>query len=116
MKKSSAGSGVLNKRELKRLRAELINEKSRVLGVLNKKIDDIEAEIMFLEEANDENNEKLLEASTKGDGDNIKKLSKEIHESTARIESLFSDLERLHGELDVKAIDFEEKLNGLQAV
>ena len=40
--KNNAVSSSVSKKELKRLRAELINEKSRTLGSLNKKIDDIE--------------------------------------------------------------------------
>ncbi len=115
-KNDAAGNGTVNKRELKRLRAELINEKSRTLGALNKKIDEIEAGIMRLEEANDENNEKLMEASMKGDGDIIKELSKKIHESTARIESLFTELERLHTELDDRTREFEAKMNELPTV
>ncbi len=114
--KKEAGNGAVNKKEMKRIRAELINDKSRTLGGLQKKIDLIENEIMGLEEKTEQNNQDLLEASQKGDGDAIRKLSKEIHESQVLIESLFSKLETLHAELDSRAKEYEEKLSDLQSV
>ncbi len=116
VKDSNSGNEPVNRKELKRMRAELINEKSRILGALSKEIDNVESEIMDLEEANEKNNEQLMEASMKGDGDRIKDLSREIHESTARIEKLFLELEHLHEDLDSKTREFEERLSGLQVV
>ena len=101
------------KKDLRRLRGELIKEKSRILGPLQTKIDDIENEIMRLEEKTDKDNNTLLEASQKGDGEAIKTLSKAVHDSSAAIESLFSELELLHNELDSRSKEFEERLSTL---
>ncbi len=115
VKKESVNVAV-NKKEMKRMRAELINDKSRTLSGLQKKIDLIEKEIMGLEEKTEQDNQDLVEASQKGDGDVIRKLSKEIQESQALIESLFTNLETLHAELDSRAKEYEEKLSDLQSV
>jgi ATP-binding cassette subfamily F protein 3 len=100
----------IDKKELRRLRGELINEKSRILGPLQKKIDNIENKIISLEEKTEQDNNDLLEASQKGDGEVIKNLSKAVYDSRSMIESLFSELELLHEELESKAKEFEERL------
>jgi ATP-binding cassette subfamily F protein 3 len=100
-----------NKKLLRRVRAELINEKSRTLGALQNRIYKIESEIISLEEKTGQDNSELLDASLKSDGETIRRLSKAIHASQSRIESLFTELELLHSELDSKTREFEEKLN-----
>jgi ATP-binding cassette subfamily F protein 3 len=55
----------------------------------------------------------LLEVSVKGEGQSIKTLSKSIHESKARIDTLFDELSSLTEELDIKIREFEERLEGL---
>lgn len=104
----------LDKKLVRRIRAELINEKSRTLGALQKRIDEIETEIIRLEEKTARDNKELLEASIKGDGDTIKALSKDLHEAKASIDSLFPELEQLHEELDTRARDFEERLTAME--
>jgi ATP-binding cassette subfamily F protein 3 len=102
--------GPVNKKHLRRKRAELINDKSRVLGVLQDKIEQSENTIMRLEAEVEQNNRGLLEASVKGDGETIKQLLKDVHNSKSRIDVLFSELELLHMELDSKKEEFEKKL------
>ena len=101
----------VNKKQQRRIRAELINEKSRMLGGLQKKIDAIETEIVSLEEKIENDNNDLLDASVKGDGGIIKSLSKSIHDAKFRVDRLFYELEHLHNELDSRSKEFEEKLN-----
>ena len=111
--KAEPAAAVTDKKELRRVRGELINEKSRTLGMLQTKTDNIENEIMRLEEKTDRDNNDLLEASQRGDGEAIKKLSKAVYDSRSMIESLFSELELLHNELESKTKEFEEKLLSL---
>jgi ATP-binding cassette subfamily F protein 3 len=101
----------VNRKVQRRVRAELINEKSRTLGALQKNIDKLENEIICLEERADQDNKDLIEASLKGDGETIKRLSKALHDAKTRIESLFAELERTHTELNSKKKEFEEKLS-----
>jgi ATP-binding cassette subfamily F protein 3 len=101
----------VNEKHRRRIRAELINEKSRTLGALQKKIDKLEKEIIRLEQKTEQDNRDLIEASLKGDGNIIKKLSKTIHYSHSKIESLFLELELMHVELNKKTKDFNEKVS-----
>jgi len=103
----------INKKQLRRIRAELINEKSKILGGLQKKIDATEKEIVSLEEKIENDNNDLLDASVNGDGEKIKGLSKAVYDSKARVEKLFVELEDLHEELDSMAKEFEERLNAV---
>ena len=105
----------VNRKHLRRVKAELINEKSRTLGAIQKRIDVIETGIISLEAKTEEDNEQLIKASMNGDGDAIRELSKAVHHSKAKIESMFSELESLHKELDRKAKEFEDKLDAIEA-
>ncbi len=112
-KSSSASDSRVNKKQVRRMRAELINEKSRILGGLQKKIDAAEQEIVCLEEKIDNDNKALLDASVKGDGEIIKDLSKALHDSKSSVERLFVELELLHEKFDSRTKEYEEKLNSV---
>ncbi len=103
-----------NKKHIKRIRAELINKKSRTLRTLQAKIDEKESELISLEEKTAQGNSDLIEASQAGDGETIERLSRAIHVYKPKIESLFSELEILHIELDSKTKEFEEKINSVE--
>ncbi|TAL21913.1 MAG: ABC transporter ATP-binding protein, partial [Nitrospirae bacterium] len=105
------GGGNVDRKLNRRLRAELVNEKSKTLGALQKRIDEIEQEIASLEAMVAQNNKDIVEASFKANGAAINKSSKELHASQAKIDSLFSELEPLHIELEDKTKEYEEKLN-----
>jgi ATP-binding cassette subfamily F protein 3 len=100
----------VNEKHRRRIRAELINEKSRTLGALQRKIDELEKEIISLEQKTEQDNRDLIEASLKSNGNTIKKLSKTIHDSQSKIESLFLELELMHVELNNKTKEFNEKV------
>ena len=100
----------VDRKLLRRQRAELINEKSRTLGSLKKSIHEIEREIIGLEKKISRDNSALLDASVQGEGEKIKKLSKEVHDSKSRIDSLFTELEHFHARLEKSTKEFEERL------
>ncbi len=110
------GGKPVDRKLLRRLRAELVNEKSRTLGALQKRIVEIEREIMSLEAMAGQSNKDIMDASVKGNGDTINRLSKALHDSQAKISSLFSELEPLHIEFEDKTKKFEEKLSGIGMV
>lgn len=101
----------VNKKALRRIRADLVNEKSKTLSALQKKIDEIESAIIHLEEKTEQDNRDLLEASVRGNGETIKKLSKTVHAARSEIESLFAELEELHDRFKERSREFEEKLS-----
>ena len=108
------GSSV-NRKELKRLKAELINDRSRILTPLQKRICEVEETITRLEQDMDRDTHALVKASVKGDGDSIRRLSMSIHESRGKIDVLFDELEALSNELDARSKEFGEKFESLKA-
>ncbi len=105
----------INRKDLRRIKAELINGRSRTIGPLQARIDEVEQAIIQLEDTVTKETQALVEASVKGDGESIRRLSKSVHEAKGTIDVLFEELETLTGELGKKAREFEEKLGELKA-
>lgn len=105
-------TGAASRKDLRRFRAGVIAERSRVLGPLQARITGTEEEIMRLEQDLEQDTAALLSASATGDGEAIGRLSKAIHTARERIDVLFSELEALATELEARSREFEERLNG----
>jgi ATP-binding cassette, subfamily F, member 3 len=103
-----------NRRNLRRIKAELINSRSRILVPLQSRISEVEDEISQLEQKIDQDTQALIDVSVKGDGASIKCLNKSIHESSRKIETLFDELELLTDELVAKSREFEERLEAMK--
>lgn len=97
------------KKERRRLRAEILSERARILGKLQKRIDWVETSIMDLEESIEKDTRALLRASQESDGAEIQRLSKSLHASREQINALFPELEELSTEHDRRAREFEER-------
>ena len=106
--------GNFNKKEMRRLRAQLSEDRSKTLGPLQTRIADMEKTIMLLEKDVEKESQSLVEASAKGDGEAISKLSIAIHNLNSKIESFFKELESLTAEHDAKAKEFEQNMRELQ--
>jgi ATP-binding cassette subfamily F protein 3 len=102
------------KKDLRRLRAEMISNRSRTLSPLQERIRGLEEQIISLEEQVKEDNMTLLRASQQGSGKTIAALSISIHESRKQIESLFEELEGLSVELHLKSREFETMFKELE--
>ena len=107
-----AGKAV-NRKDIRRARAELVTERSRVLGGFQSKINETEEKIVSFEEQVENDNRALISASMQGDGGEIKRLSKAIHDAKGRIEMLFEELAAATEELETRRGEFESRLNGL---
>jgi hypothetical protein len=59
----------------------------------------------------EQDTQKLLQASVKGEALSIKKLSQAVRDNKARIEALFAELETVTNEHDAKAKEFDQQLN-----
>lgn len=114
IKKSRNNS--LNKKQLRRERAELLNKKSKTMGGLQKSIDEAEKEVLRLEEKIEQENQEIREASLKGDGEAIKILTKKLHESKSRLDAIFAKLDLLRIEIEGRTKEFEEELESLMTV
>ncbi|MFH1562361.1 MAG: ABC-F family ATP-binding cassette domain-containing protein [Nitrospirota bacterium] len=100
----------INKKELRRFRAQLNESRSKVLGPLQKMIADVEKNVMLLEKNVETESLALVEASEKGDSTAISKLSISINKLNSRIAATFKELESLIGKHDAKSKEFEQRL------
>ena len=105
-----------NRKEAKKLRTGIVSEKSKVLSTLKKKIASIEEEITKLEFDVEQDTQKLLEVSIKGEALAIKRLSQSIRDNKARIEARFAELETVTNDHDMKAKVFDQQLNELAEI
>ncbi|OGW27431.1 MAG: ABC transporter ATP-binding protein [Nitrospirae bacterium GWC2_42_7] len=114
IKKSRNNS--VNKKQLRRERAELLNKRSKTVGGLQKSIDETEQEVLKLEAKIERQNQELRAASLKGEGEAIKLLTKKLHESKARLDAIFAKLDLLRTEIEDRTKEFEGELESLMTV
>jgi ATP-binding cassette subfamily F protein 3 len=114
--KKNGRNNSVNKKQLRRERAALLNKKSQTMSTLQKSIDDAEKEIVRLEERIEHDNEAIREASLKGEGEPIKMLTKKLHDSRSRLDALFAKLDLLRMEIEGRTKEFEEELENLLTV
>ena len=112
--KPVAGDNTPNRRDLRRMKAVLINSRSRILVPLQARISEVEDTIVELEQRIDQDTQALIEASMKGNGDSIRHLNTSIRNAKDRIESLFNELESLTGKFIEQSREFEERLDAIK--
>ena len=98
------------RKDLRKLRAQIIGEKSKALNPLKKQITELEHEITKLESGIDRDNKALIEASKNGEGKKIESLSLSVYNARNRIEVLFEELDVATGEYEKKSEVFETQL------
>ncbi len=114
-KKQDADKNV-NRKDSKKIRAAILSDKSRSLSSLKKKIAGIEEEITKLEFDVEQDTQKLLQVSVKGEALSIKRLSQAIRDNKARIDARFAELLAITTEHDEKAKVFDQQLNELAQI
>jgi ATP-binding cassette subfamily F protein 3 len=103
----------VNKKEQKQQRAELIQERSRLLNPLKKDIDHCENTIMKLEEKLKTSHELLITYSNEGESGKLMDLSKQVAADEKMIEELFERLEIASDEFERITKETDEKLSTL---
>lgn len=103
----------LTKKELRRLRSEIITEKSRVLKPIEDIIAEAEQAIETNETLLEELNQEMVDASQKGDGKRIGELSQKIRSCQEIIESRFSEMESADEKRQRMEKKFEKQLTAL---
>lgn len=104
----------LSKKEYKRLRSEIISERSKVLGPLKKRSEELEKTIIESEEEMESLNEKMVEASQSGDGSLITELSQKIGKIQISLADVYDQLEQVSTSLEEKTTHFESRLQELE--
>jgi ATP-binding cassette subfamily F protein 3 len=102
-----------DRKEVRRIKAELVNERSKALGGLQRRIQEVEEAIIKLEHGVERDTSELVRASENSEWQSISSLSKAIHDAKQEIERLFGELEELTDEHSGRSREFEERLAGL---
>jgi ATP-binding cassette subfamily F protein 3 len=103
-----------DKRKLRQARAAILNERSRVVGPLQKQVDDLESRIVELEAEVKSNVAALEQASAQGDTTEITERSKTGGHLKQDIDRLFGELETATSELERATTDFARRLEKLE--
>lgn len=111
-----ADSGLkMSKKEMRKVRSDIISERSRLIGPLKKKVEGLEKEIEEHEEALGRLNVEIQAAVDMNQGGKISEISCAIGEHQTKIDDLFEDLEKFSEELDEKMSQFDERLKELES-
>ncbi|OHE07687.1 MAG: ABC transporter ATP-binding protein [Sulfurimonas sp. RIFOXYD12_FULL_33_39] len=94
----------------KKLKADLIREKSKLTSPMKKKIEKLEASIIKSEELLASHQKKLLDASSKGDSFKIIEFSKLVSLEQKEVEKMFELLEIIQNEFDEITNDYDKKI------
>jgi ATP-binding cassette subfamily F protein 3 len=109
--RAAKGERGTSRKDLRKMRAEIIESRSRVLNPMQKRMDEIERIIVQLEKNVEDSNQTLLDASVRGDGDTVVSMSRELADAQKRIEDLFDELAVLTEKFEIASRKFEEQLN-----
>ena len=104
----------ISKKEMRKVRSDIIAERSRQVGPLRKKVQQIEDEIEGHEATLEGLNAGIQAAVDLKDGKKIAGISCAIGEHQTRIDELFDLLEKYSDELDEQLKRFDERLNELE--
>jgi len=100
----------VNKKENKKLRASIIQERSKETNPLKKKIEKLENSIMEIEDHIEKQQAELIQASNQGDNSKIIELSQVIKKQEDEVEQMFESLEENQLKLDELMALYDKKL------
>jgi ATP-binding cassette subfamily F protein 3 len=100
-------------KDVKRLKAELVNERAKKLKPHQSRLQEVEAHIMKLEKELECSNAALLKASMEQKGELIALHSKAIKEAASQIETLFIELEQSHSLAEAIKSEYQTKFDAL---
>jgi ATP-binding cassette subfamily F protein 3 len=110
---SNCSDNAAGKKELRKVRSQIIIERSKVLRPLEQKIEKIENEIAALEKESAIINKSIELATQERDGKKIAELSITLTSNETMINSLFDELDKLSTEYDSLKSVFDERLENI---
>ncbi|MFC1586172.1 ABC-F family ATP-binding cassette domain-containing protein, partial [Fibrobacterota bacterium] len=102
-----------NKKELRKLRADILQEKSRALRGLKVSINKLEKDIMNMESEIHRKNEELNQPSGQVTGKDLAELSKSVYDLQANANSLYDELDRVTREYEEEERRYQERLDSV---
>lgn len=103
-----------SKKDLRRARSEIMNERARIIKPIELRMNQIEERITVLEKENTDILADISHATKAQDGKAISRLSQELDRREQEIELLFDELERLHGNIESHRLYFDERLSEIE--
>lgn len=103
-----------SRKEMRRLRAEILAERSKVLTPLQELIGELEGTIVSREEEINQVETSLLEATKQGEPKSIARLGQRSADLREEIQSLFDELEKHTNQYDLIEPEFERRLEELK--
>ncbi len=100
-------------KELRRLRSEIVSERSRALRPLETRVADIEKSVEAHDVSLRELNAALVKASETRQGAKVVEVSKAMHRTKKAVDGLLEELEKLTGELQTKQALYDAKMREL---
>jgi len=104
----------LSKKEIKRLRSEIISQRSRALKPIEQHILGLENEIEANEKQLNQLSFEMMEASQANNGSRIEKLSQDIYNCRSTIDRLFEELESITNDFEKQSAVFSKKIGELE--
>jgi ATP-binding cassette subfamily F protein 3 len=102
-------------KEMRRLRSEVITERSKVLRPLETRMAEIEKAVEERDASLKDLNKELVAASHARQGSRVVELSRTMHQTKKAIDGLLEELERLEADYAGKKADFDARLRALDA-
>ena len=102
-------------KELRRLRSEVITERSKSLRPLETRMAEVEKAVEENDAALKKLNHELVEASRARRGDRVVELSKAMHQTKKAIDGLLEELEELTSAYETNKAGFDARLRALDA-
>ena len=103
----------VNKKENKKLRSSLIQERNKQTSPLKKEIDKLESSIMKIEDELGVYQDELITASNAGDNSKVIELSRTVTTLEKEVEDKFEQLEVAQTSFDEITSEYDIKLEGL---
>ncbi len=104
----------VNKKENKKLRAALIQERNKLTSPLKKEVEKLEKFIMDTEDLIALHHKELISASNSGESSKVMELSQLVSKEENEVEAKFELLETVQNELDELLDRYEKKLAELE--
>jgi ATP-binding cassette subfamily F protein 3 len=111
----AGASAKLTKKELRRLRSEIISQRSRIVKPIQQQAAAVENEIEKNERELERLNQSMQQAAQIQDGNKIAEISQAIHLCRQAIDRLFEQLEELTRDLENRNAEFDTRLRKLDS-
>ncbi len=105
----------INKKDLRKLRSEILTRKSKELKPVEKRLAEVEELIDTKEKELSAKNNELVEASAEGNSAKIQELSKALHQIQTESDNLFAEFEELTDKSESLQEQFDNELAQLES-